>query len=132
MESDLQLTVTLSTTEAEYMAVTETVKEAIQLRCLVEDLGLHQGVTTVFCDSQSAIHLTKHQMYHERTKHIDVRYHFIREIEFIKVKKIGTVDNPADMMTNPVPSKVRTLSRIAWCSKYRRLSPSRSKKTVRI
>jgi len=84
------------------MAVTEAVKEAIWLRGLVEDLGLHQGVTTVFCDSQSTIHLMKHQIYHERTKHIDVRYHFIREIEVIKVKKIGAADNPADMMTKPV------------------------------
>ena len=85
------------------MAVTEAVKEAIWLRGLVEDLSLHQGVTTVFCDSQSAIHLTKYQIYHERTKHIDVRYHFIREIEVIKVKKIGTSDNPTNM-TKPVPS----------------------------
>ena len=44
-------------------------------------------------------------MHHERTKHIDVRYHFIQEIEVIKVKKIGTADNPADMMTKPVPSR---------------------------
>jgi len=57
----------------------------------------------VFCNSQSAIHLTKHQMYHERTKYIDVKYHFIREIEVIKVKKISTVDNPTDMMTKLVP-----------------------------
>ena len=58
----------------------------------------------MFCDSQSAIHLTKHQIY-ERTKHIDVRYQFIREIEVIKVKKISTADNPADIMTKPVPSR---------------------------
>ena len=58
----------------------------------------------MFCDSQSAIHLTKHQMYDERTKHIDAKYHFIREIEVIKVKKTDTVDNPAEMMTKPVPS----------------------------
>ena len=70
------------------MAVIEAVKEDIWLRGLVGDVGLHQGVTTVICDSQSAIHLTKYQMYHERTKHNDVRYHFIQEIEVIKVKKI--------------------------------------------
>jgi len=85
------------------MAIAEAVKEAIWLKGLVEDLCLHQGVTMMFCDSQSVIHLTKHQMYHERTKHIDIRYHFIREIKVIKVKKIGTADNPADMMTKPVP-----------------------------
>ena len=44
-------------------------------------------------------------MYHERTKHIDVRYHFIREIKVIKVKKISIADNPADMMTKHVPSR---------------------------
>ena len=80
-------------------------KDAIWLRGLVEDFGLYQGVTMMICDSQSAIHLTKHQMYHERTKHIDVRYHFIQEIEVIKVKKIGTADNSTDMMTKPIPSR---------------------------
>ena len=44
----------------------------------------------------------KAQMYHERTKYIDGRYHFIREIKVIKVKKIGTADNSADMMIKPL------------------------------
>ncbi|GJV93371.1 retrotransposon protein, putative, ty1-copia subclass [Tanacetum coccineum] len=55
----------------------------------------------------SAIYLTKDQMFHERTKHIDVRYHFIRGVISqgdIQVQKISTHDNPADMMTKPVPS----------------------------
>ena len=79
-KATLQSTVALSTMEAEYMAVAEVVKEAIWLRGLVSDLGLQQGETVVFCDSQSAIHLTKNQMYHERTKHIDVRFHFLRKV----------------------------------------------------
>ena len=91
--------------QTKYMTIIEVVKEAIWLRGLVEDLGLHEGVTTVFCDNHSAIYLTKYQMYHERTKHIDVRYRFIREIEVIKVKKIDTADNPSDMITKPVPSR---------------------------
>ena len=41
-------------------------------------------------------------MYHEKIKHIDVRYHFIREIKVIKVKKIDTADNPVDMMTKSI------------------------------
>ncbi|GJX75491.1 transposable element [Tanacetum coccineum] len=50
----------------------------------------------------------KDQVYHDRTKHIDVRYHFIRSERRIKVKKIGTKDNPADVFTKPVPlSKFR-------------------------
>ena len=59
----------------------------------------------LFCDNQSAIYLTKHQVFHERTKHIDVKYHYIRDVVAqgeIKVCKISTHDNPADMMTNHV------------------------------
>ena len=105
-KATLQTTVALSTTEAEYMALAEAVKEAIWLQGLVSDLGLMQNKSTVFCDSQSAIHLTKNQMYHERTKHIDVRYHFIRDIVSqgtIVVQKVSTHDNPADIMTKTVP-----------------------------
>ena len=75
----LHSTVALSTAEAEYMIATKAVKKAIWLKGLVGDLGLQQGDTLVFCDSQSTIHLTKNQMYHKRPKHIDVRYHFISE-----------------------------------------------------
>nr|CAD1836511.1 unnamed protein product [Ananas comosus var. bracteatus] len=73
-KASLQPIVALSTTEAEYIAMTE--------------------------DSQSAIHLSKDQMFHERTKHIDVKFHFVRDVIgkcTMTVKKIGTEDNPADM-----------------------------------
>jgi ribonuclease HI len=103
--STLQSTVALSTTEAEYMAVTEAIKEAIWLHGLVADLGIEQERVTVYCDSQSAIHLAKNQVHHSRTKHIDVRFHFIREIlkeGDILLQKIGTADNPADMMTKVI------------------------------
>lgn len=70
----------MSTIEAEYMTATEAVKEAIWLRGLRRELVLEQDLTIVHCDSQSTIQLSKNQMYHERTKHINVRYHFIHEI----------------------------------------------------
>jgi len=95
----------LFTTGTEYIALTETVKEAIWLKDLVSDLGLVQGVTLVFYDSQSAIDFSKNQVYYERTKHIDVKYNFIREIKVIQVKKISTADNPIDMLTKLVPSR---------------------------
>lgn len=106
-KATLQSVVSLSTTEAEYMAITEAVKEAIWLQGLVSDLGLDQKKTLVFYDSQSAIHLTKNQMFHERTKHIDVKHHFIRDIVskgLVDVKKVSTHDNPADMITKAVPT----------------------------
>nr|GEY78966.1 retrovirus-related Pol polyprotein from transposon TNT 1-94 [Tanacetum cinerariifolium] len=60
----------------------------------------------VNCDNQGAIHLTRNAMFHERTKHIHVRYHFIRKImesKEIEVVKIGTNDNPTDAFTKVVP-----------------------------
>ncbi|KAG8492178.1 hypothetical protein CXB51_009620 [Gossypium anomalum] len=101
-KATLQTTVALSTTEAEYMAITEACKEAIWLKGLFSELNEDLQISTVFCDSQSAIFLTKDQMFHERTKHIDVRYHFVRDIIArgdIVVSKISTHENPADMMT---------------------------------
>jgi hypothetical protein len=78
--STLQSTVALSTTEAEYMTVTEAFKDAIWLHELIEDLRIVQKHVDVHCDSQSAICLIKNQVYHSRTKHIDVQFHFVREI----------------------------------------------------
>ncbi|XP_047334054.1 secreted RxLR effector protein 161-like [Impatiens glandulifera] len=101
-KATLQPTVTLSTTEAEYMALTEAAKEGIWLKGLVSNLGLHHDQALVYCDSLSAICLTKDQVHHERTKHIDVRYHFLRSEKRIKVNKVDTADNPADMFTKPV------------------------------
>ncbi|KAL0411651.1 UNVERIFIED_CONTAM: Retrovirus-related Pol polyprotein from transposon TNT 1-94 [Sesamum latifolium] len=103
--STLQSTVALSTTEAEYMAITEAVKEAIWLQGLLGELGIDQKHVTVHCDSQSAIQLAKNQVYNARTKHIDVRYHFVQEIleeGGVKIQKIRTTENPADMLTKVV------------------------------
>ncbi|CAL1402752.1 unnamed protein product [Linum trigynum] len=102
-KATLQSAVTLSTTEAEYMALTEAAKERIWLKGLVGDLGLHHDQAVVYCESLSAICLANDQVHHERTKHIDVRYHFLRTEKRIKVKKVGTVDDPVDMFTKPVP-----------------------------
>ena len=87
------------------MAIKKAFKEAIWLHGLIEDLGIVQKHVEVYCDSQSAICLAKNQVHHSRTKHIDVCFHFIREIVNegdILLQKIGTVDNPADMLTNVV------------------------------
>ena len=59
----------------------------------------------MYFDSHSAIHLAKNQVFHARTKHIDVRYHFVREIiedEKILLQKIKTAENLVDMMTKVV------------------------------
>ena len=62
------------------MAMIEAMKEVIWLQGLPDDLRIDQDLLKINCDSMSAICLAKNQVYHERTKHIDVRLHFIREI----------------------------------------------------
>ena len=103
--SILQSFVALSTTDAEYMAVVEAIKEAIWIHGLIRDLGVDQKQVELHCDSQSVIYLAKYQVHHVGTKHIDVRYHFVREVVGegdIILQKIPTTDNPADMLTKVV------------------------------
>ncbi|KAH9769620.1 hypothetical protein KPL71_012083 [Citrus sinensis] len=106
-KASLQSVVALSTTEAEYIALTEAVKEAKWLSGLVYEFGLKQDSVCIGCDSSSAIQLNKNPKYHERTKHIDVRLHFIRdEIAngVVNVVKVPTLTNPADVLTKAVPA----------------------------
>ena len=79
-KATLQKVVALSKTEVEYIALTEAVKEALWLEGFAKELKLQGRSITVKCDSQSAIHLSKNSAYHERTKHIDVRLHFVRGV----------------------------------------------------
>ena len=105
--STLQSPLAMSTTEIEYMAVVEVAKEALWLKGLVRELGLNQGGVQLHYDSQSAIYLAKHQVYHARTKHIDVRFHKIRELTVtgeIILEKIDTSENAADILKKPVPT----------------------------
>ncbi|GJZ85112.1 retrotransposon protein, putative, ty1-copia subclass [Tanacetum coccineum] len=105
-KATLQHVVALSTTEAEYMALTEAVKEAIWLRGLLEELGVELNTVAVNCDNQGAIHLSRNHVFHERTKHINVRYHFIKEVlkaKTVEVLKVGTEHNAADALTKVVP-----------------------------
>ena len=88
------------------MVETEAMKESIWLKGLVAKLSLVQLESILRCDSQSSIHLIKNQRFHERTKHIDVRFHFIRDVVnegVIKVENVITDDNAADMLTKVVP-----------------------------
>ena len=105
-KASLQSIVALSTAEAEYTVTVEAFKEAIWLRGMVNELGYEQTSITILCDSQSAISLSKNQVHHEKTKHIDIKLHFIRlEVSkgTVKLVKVHTSNNVADMLTKPVP-----------------------------
>jgi hypothetical protein len=98
-----QPTIALSTTEAEYMATSQSTKEAIWLRKLLADVGfVQEGATTIMCDNQGCIALAKNPTHHSRTKHIDVQHHFIREkleSEEIRLEYCPTEDMVADVLT---------------------------------
>jgi len=76
--SKLRETVVLSTTEDEYIAASDASKEVIWLKGLLDEIGRTWERVNVLCDSQSAMNLAINPAYHSRTKHIDVRYHFLR------------------------------------------------------
>ena len=103
--SKLQKIFTLSTIEAEHMAVTEASKEMIWLQSFLVELGQNTGKSVLYYDSQSTIHLAKNPVYHVRTKHIQMRYHFIRSVledGVLVLEKIPGSLNLADMLTKTV------------------------------
>ncbi|GJW79856.1 putative RNA-directed DNA polymerase [Tanacetum coccineum] len=101
-QSRLQKCVALSTTEAEYVAATEACKELLWLKRFLQELGFKQQRYAVLCDNQSTIHLAKNSMFHKRTKHIDIRYHWIRDAIEDGMFKVYMDDNAFDMLTKVV------------------------------
>ena len=99
--------ITLSTAEAEYVAATHAAKECIWLKRLAEPLfGSARHCTTLYCDNQAALRLATDDNYHARTKHIDIRYHFIRQTisdKQIDIKYCPTEEMTADILTKALP-----------------------------
>ncbi|XP_048620129.1 secreted RxLR effector protein 161-like [Brassica napus] len=104
--SCLQHVVALSTTEAEYMALSEATKEGLWLREFCGELSFNSEFFKLHCDAQSAIFLAKNSVHHDRTKHVASKIHFIRDIidfGMVKVLKIHATLNPADILTKSLP-----------------------------
>lgn len=105
--SKRQPTVSLSTTEAEYMALTRAAQQAIWMFSFMSEIGLPQEMpATLYGDNMSSIALTLNHKGHSRAKHIDVHHHFIRErVEEgdIEVVHISSAENLADILTKPLP-----------------------------
>jgi hypothetical protein len=101
-----QQTVSLSSTEAEYIALVECIKEAIWISQLVGELTIKpKGGLIINCDNTSTISLAKNDQYSNRTKHIDIRHKFIREKledEAIEIVYVNTNSNIADVFTKPI------------------------------
>ena len=109
-KSHKQPVVALSSSEAEYMAMVEATKEALYLRQLLVPLKMTQDQpTTLRVDNQSAIALaTNTAKHHSRSKHIDIRYHFIRLQTDVVYAYVETKSNLADIFTKPLDKIAHT------------------------
>ena len=97
--------VALSTTKAEYIAAGSCCAQSLLIKQQLSDFGLNLSHIPLLCDNTSAINLTKNLIQHSRTKHIEIRHHFIRdhvnsgdcEIQFVSTK-----NQLADLFTKPL------------------------------
>jgi hypothetical protein len=105
--SKRQATVALSSAEAEYMSVSSAAQEAIWLRELSNVFGMSTtGPTIIYQDNQGTIAMARNPGYHGRTKHIDIRYHFVRERVAdgsLDLEYLSTDQMLADILTKPLP-----------------------------
>jgi hypothetical protein len=106
--SRLQKTVALSTSEAEYYAMGDAAKDCVFLRQLLEELGLGcAGPTVIFKDNKGCIGMVANPVSLDRSKHIRMRYHYIRELardKVVSVQKIPRDEQQADMLTKNIGS----------------------------
>jgi hypothetical protein len=113
-KSSLQKIVACSSTEAEYIALSETMREVIWIRQMLTELGFNQkSATTVFEDNQGCISISKNRRTDKRTKHIDLRFHFCRdqvEQGTISVEYCPTEAMIADGLTKPINAP-----KFKWC-----------------
>lgn len=120
--SKKQPIVTLSTTEAEFVAAAYGACQAVWLRNILEEIGAGQeNGTILFCDNSSTIKLSKNPVLHGRSKHIHVRFHFLRELVnegVIQLDYCTTQDQLSDIMTKAVKLEVfeKLRRRMGVCS----------------
>ena len=110
--SKRQNTVSRSSAEAEYRAVANAVAEASWLRQLLSELHSPlRRATLVYCDNISAVYMTSNPVQHQRTKHIEIDLHFVRErvaVGYLRVLHVPTSSQYADIFTKGLPSSVFT------------------------
>jgi histone deacetylase 1/2 len=101
-----QATVSRSSTEAEYKAVADATAELIWVQALLRELKIsHRQPPVLWCDNIGATYLSSNPVFHARTKHIEVDYHFVRERvakRFLQIKFISSKDQLADIFTKPL------------------------------
>jgi hypothetical protein len=106
--SKKQNSIALSTAEAEYIAAGSCCAQILWMKATLKDFGINFKNVPLLCDNESAVKLTNNPIQHQRTKHIDVRHHFIRDHQQkgdIAIESVGTEDQLADLFTKPLDEK---------------------------
>ena len=108
--------VSLSTAETEYIAARSCCSQLLWMKKVLTDYGLFQDTMVVYCDNSSAIDISKNPVQHSKTKHIEIRYHLIRDLverKIVCLEYIPTERQNADIFTKPFDrSKFETLRQV--------------------
>ena len=106
----------LSTADVEYIATGSCCSQLLWIKKVLTDYGISQDTMIVYCDNSSAIDISKNPVQHSKTKHIKIRYHFIRDLVERKImclEYIPTKRQNADIFTKPLnKSKFETLRQV--------------------
>ena len=101
-----QMSVALSTTKAEYIVACSTSSEVVWLRKMLSCLfDLEMDATCIYCDNQSCIKLFENPVFHDKSKHIDIKYQYIRDMVEkgdVKLQYVSTDEQVADVLTKPL------------------------------
>ncbi|WJX40607.1 hypothetical protein P8452_28061 [Trifolium repens] len=100
--SKKQNCVSLSTAEAEYIAAGSSCSQLLWMKQMLGEYNVQQDVLTLYCDNLSAINISKNPIQHSRTKHIDIRHHFIRDLvedNIVTLEHVATENQLADIFT---------------------------------
>ncbi|GJT99171.1 retrovirus-related pol polyprotein from transposon TNT 1-94 [Tanacetum coccineum] len=103
--SKKQADLPISTTEAEYVSAGKACQQVLWMKQALIDYDVRLNDVPIMCDNKGAINLSKNPVQHSRTKHIEIRHHFLRDNVqkgHISIKKVPSVDNIADILTKPL------------------------------
>ncbi|GKB21491.1 hypothetical protein Tco_0855414 [Tanacetum coccineum] len=103
--SKKQTALAISTTEAEYVSAKKACQQALWMKQALIDYDIRLNDVPIMCDNKGAIDLSKNPVQHSRTKHIEIRHHFLRDNVqkgHISIEKVSSVDNIADILTKPL------------------------------
>ncbi|GJT57593.1 copia protein [Tanacetum coccineum] len=113
--SKKQTALAISTTEAEYVSAGKACQQALWMKYALVDYDINLDDIPVLCDNKSAIDLSKNPVLHSRTKHIEIRHHFLRDNVQkgnISIEKVSSEDNIADILTKPLKREPFNLFRL--------------------